>query len=47
MKLNKEKLLIFGDKYDKTGRGIGEDKIWGAMKYGIIKNSHWQLVEIR
>ena len=37
MKLNKEKLLIFRDKYEKTGRDIGEDRIWGTSNIGLLR----------
>ena len=37
MKLTKEKLLIFRDKYEKTGRDIGEDRIWGTSNMELLR----------
>ena len=37
MKLNKEKLLIFRDKYQKTGTDIGEDRIWGTGNMELLR----------
>ena len=37
MKLTKEKLLIFGDKYEKTGGDIGEDRIWGTSNMELLR----------
>ena len=36
MKLNKEKLLIFSDKYEERGRDIGEDRIWGTSNMELL-----------
>ena len=39
MKLNKEKLLIFGDKYEKTGRDMGEDRVWGTSNMELLRTT--------
>ena len=36
MKLNKEKLLNFRDKYEKRGRDIEEDRIWGTSNMELL-----------
>ena len=38
MKLNIEKypLLISGDKYDKTGKDIGEDRFWETSNIELL-----------
>ena len=36
MMLNKEKLLAFRNKYDKRGRDIGEDRIWGTSNMELL-----------
>ena len=37
MKLNKGKLLIFRDKYEKTGMDIGEDRILGTSNMELLR----------
>ena len=36
MKLNKEKLLNFRDKYEKRVRDVGEDRIWGTSNMELL-----------
>ena len=46
MKLNKEKLLIFGDKYEKRERDMGQDSIWGTSNMELLRTAIENLLKL-